>query len=209
MIFAFYVVFSWKVRQYELSREWRANTCWQRHTKSFPFNVWMVLTPFHSTCPGRFCLRALIRCLFSHFSVQSSILCTSWRGRQILSRSFFAVSVCLKHRLKHYIRLSLFFQSEPACLQHLRQYWTHMKHANFGRCGITLTIVPACQLWPYQGPLNQCALRDGNRDSSPCTALRNNCPSGRMVIRIHSRVLRTEDWRMLWFFVSNSKMKQI
>ncbi len=48
----------------------------------------IVLPPLHFTCPGEFFLRVLIRCLFSHFSVRSSILCTSWQGRRILFRSF-------------------------------------------------------------------------------------------------------------------------
>ena len=55
---------------------------------------------------------------------------------------------------------------------------------------------PVCQLRAHQGPLNHCASRDVTHEFSPRTALRNNCPSGRMVIRIHARALRTENWRM-------------
>jgi hypothetical protein len=66
----------------------------------------ILLPPFHSTCQGEFFLRVpIVRCLFSHFSVRSSILCTSWRGRRILFRSFFAVSKCRIRRLEHYNRL--------------------------------------------------------------------------------------------------------
>ena len=98
-----------------------------------------ILPPFHSTCPGEFFLRVLIRCLFSHFSVRSSILCTSWQGRRILFWSLFAVVKCLLiHRWKQYNRLPLFLlKFEPACLQHLRQYRTHMKHDNYGLYVIT------------------------------------------------------------------------
>jgi hypothetical protein len=96
-----------------------------------------VLPPFHSTCPGEFFLRVLIRCLFSHFSVEYSILCTSWRGRRILFRRFFAVFKCLIHRYKHNNRIPFFLsKSESACLQYLRQYWTHTKHEHYGRYGI-------------------------------------------------------------------------
>ena len=106
-----------------------------RYTKNAELRV---LPPFHSTCPGEFFLRVLIRCLFSHFSVLSSILCTSWRGQRILFRSFFAVSKCFLHRLRHNKCLPLFLsKSEPACLQQLRQYRTHMRHANYGRYGST------------------------------------------------------------------------
>ena len=93
-----------------------------------------LLPLFHSTCPGEFFLRVLIRCLFSHFSVRYSILCTSWRGRRILFRRFFAVFECLIHRYKHNIRIPLFLlKSESACLQYVRQYQTHTKHENCGR----------------------------------------------------------------------------
>ena len=77
----------------------RSSNCQLHHTVQISVVSTTVLPPFHSTCPGEFFLRVLIRCLFSHFSVRSSILCTSWRGRRILFRSFFAVSKCLKHRL--------------------------------------------------------------------------------------------------------------
>jgi hypothetical protein len=61
-------------------------------------------------------------------------------------------------------------------------------------------LFPVCQLRAHQGPLNHFASRDVTREFSPRTALRNNCPSGRMVIRIHERVLHTENWRMSRFF---------
>ena len=83
---------------------------WKICTTSVPFHLstWMFL-------------RVLIWCLFSHFSVQSSILCTSWRGRRILFRSFFAVFKCLIHRYKHNNRIPLFLlEYEPACVQYLR-----------------------------------------------------------------------------------------
>ncbi len=60
----------------------------QMLTRRYLVNIKDVLPPFHSSCPGEFFLRVLIRCLFSQFSVQSSILCTSWRGRRISFRSF-------------------------------------------------------------------------------------------------------------------------
>jgi hypothetical protein len=106
-----------------------------------PFNwipYWyVILPPFHSTCPGEFFLRVFIRCLFSHFSVKYSILCTSWRGRRILFRRFFAVFKCLIHRFKNNSHIPLFLsKSKPACLQYLRLYWTHTKHENYGRYGI-------------------------------------------------------------------------
>ncbi len=83
-------------------------------------------------------LRVLIRCLFSHFSVRSSILCTSWRGRRILFRCFSAVVKSLINRWKQYNHLPLFLlKFEPACSQHLRQYQTHMKHDNYSRYVIT------------------------------------------------------------------------
>jgi hypothetical protein len=160
-----------------------------------------LLPLFHSTCPGEFFLRVLIRCLFSHFSVRYSILCTSWRGRRILFRRFFAVFECLIHRYKHNIRIPLFLlKSEPACSQYLWQYRTHTKHENYGDYGIPPKIVPTCQLRAHQGPLKHYASRDGTLEFSPWSALRNNCPSRRMVIRIHGRALRTENWRMLRFF---------
>ena len=67
----------------------------------------------------------------------------------------------------------------------LRPLWYHIKKS-----------FPVCQLRAHQGPLNHCASRDVTREFSPCTALRNNCPSGRMVIRIHARALLMENWRM-------------
>jgi hypothetical protein len=51
-------------------------------------HMFVLLPPFHSTCPGDFFLRVLIRCLFGHFRVWSIILWTSWQGRWILLRSF-------------------------------------------------------------------------------------------------------------------------
>ena len=57
-------------------------------------------------------------------------------------------------------------------------------------------LFPVCQLWAHQGPLTHCASRDVTREFSPRTALRNNGPSGHMVIRIHACALRTENWRM-------------
>ena len=38
---------------------------------------------------------------------------------------------------------------------------------------------------------------------SPCTALRNNRPSGVIVVRIHARALRTENWRRSCFLFFN------
>ncbi len=161
-----------------------------------------VLPPFHSTCPGEFFLRVLIWCLFSHFSVQSSILCTSWQGRRILFRSFFAVSKChiqpsvisIKIRACMLAAIKAVSDTHETC--ELWPLWYHIKK-----------LFPICQLWDHQGPLNHCASHDVTREFSPRTALRNNCPSSCMVIRIHARALHTENWRMSWFFVSNSKMK--
>jgi hypothetical protein len=70
-------------------------------------------------------------------------------------------------------------------------------HASYGRHGITSkNCSPFAIYQAHQGPLNHCASRDVTREFSPHTAVRNNCPSGRMVIRIHARALRTENWRM-------------
>jgi hypothetical protein len=100
---------------------------------SSSFTIYHVLPDL----PGECFLRVLIRCFFSHFSVWSSKLCTSLRGRTILFSSFFAVVKCLVH-IQQYHHLPLFLlKLKPACLQHLRQYRTHMKHDNYGRCVIT------------------------------------------------------------------------
>ncbi len=82
-------------------------------------------------------LGVLIQRLFSHFSVQTSILCTSWQGQRILFRSFFGVLKCLIHRYKHDYRIPLsLFKFEPACLQYLRLYRTHTKQENYSCYGI-------------------------------------------------------------------------
>jgi len=44
----------------------------------------MVLPPFHSTCPGEFFLRVLIRCLFGHFHVYFGTFCTKRNGWRCL-----------------------------------------------------------------------------------------------------------------------------
>jgi hypothetical protein len=156
-----------------------------------------VLPPFHSTCPGEFFLRVLIRCLFSHFSVRSSIPCTSWRGRRILFRIFsrflnvlyidlniitaFPSVISIKIRARMLAAIKAVSDTHETCK--LRPLRYNIKKSFL-----------VCQLWAHQGPLNHCASRDVTREFYPHTA--NNCPSGCMVISIHARALRTENWRM-------------